>query len=226
VWTPDGATVTFAAENPRQLFSRPVDLSRETELVRPTEGQSNPGSWTPDGQTLVYYAATTGATGRDIWMLPVDGDPAPFLATDFNERGPRLSPDGNWIAYVSNQPGEDRVQVQAFPDGGTIHSVSTGPGSEVVWSRDGRELFYRNGDQMWVVAVETESGFTAGRPELLFEAPYARLFSANAGYANYDVSLDGQQFLMVQQSGIVDGISPLIVVEHWTEELKRLVPVN
>jgi serine/threonine-protein kinase len=223
VWTPDGEAVTFS-DGERQLVSRPVDLSRETELVRPTEGLSFAGSWTPDGRTHVYYAFSGGSSGRDIWMLPVDGDPTPFLATDFSERGPRLSPDGEWIAYISDQAGEDRVYVQAFPEGGQVFNISTGPGTEVVWSRDGTELFYRNRDEMWVVPVETESGFTAGRPELLFEAPYSSWSQASA-YANYDVSLDGQQFLMVQ-GDTAGETSPLIVVLNWFEELTRLVPTN
>ena len=94
-----------------------MDLSRETELILLSEVVNNPGSWTPDGQTLVYYA--TNASGdRDIWMLPVGSEPEVFLATAFNERGPRLSPNGKWLAYISNQTGEDRISVQAFPEGG------------------------------------------------------------------------------------------------------------
>ena len=160
-----------------------------------------------------------------VWMLPTDGEAVPFLATPFNERAPRLSPNGQWVAYVSNQPGEDRVQVQAFPEGGTMHSISTGPGTEVMWSRDGRELFYRNGDQLLAVDVETENGFTAGTPRLLFEVPYDIDFNPGVGYANYDVSRDGQQFLMVQSEAAREGAS-LVVVQNWFEELKRLVPID
>ena len=206
VWTPDGRTVTFGRGGaPRELFSRPVDLSEPAEMIRPTEGSSNPGSWTPDGQTLVYYATSTARGDRDIWMLPRDGDPAVFLATEFNERAPRLSPNGEWLGYISNQTGEDRVFVQAFPQGGEVFPISTGPGTEAVWSRDGTELFYRNGTQMWVVDVETESAFTAGRPSLLFEAPYdLELYNGGVGYANYDVSLNGEHFLMVQSGAAAE----------------------
>ena len=124
-----------------------------------------------------------------------------FLATEFNERAPRLSPNGKWLAYVSNQAGEDRIQVTAFPDRSQMFPVSTGPGTEAVWSRDGRELFYRTGNQLWVVEVDPYS----------FGTPY------------YDVSLDGQQFLMVRP-GAGPGAS-FVVVENWFEELKERVPV-
>ena len=93
-------------------------------------------------------------------------------------------------AYTSNQPGEDRVFVQAFPEGGQVVPISVGQGTEAVWSRDGRELFYRNGDQLWVVDVETEPGFTVGSPRVLFEGRYD--FERNdLGTPNYDVSRDG-----------------------------------
>ena len=135
---------------------------------------------------------------------------------------PRLSLNGNWLAYVSNQAGEDRSQVTAFPDGGQVFTVSTGPGTEPVWSRDGGELFYRNGAQMWVVEVETESGFTVERPTLLFEGPYMADYFGN-GVPHYDVSLDGQQSLMVRSAGAET--PGFVVVEHWFEELKARVPV-
>ena len=101
--------------------------------------------------------------------------------------------------------------------------VSTGPGTEAVWSRDGRELFYRTGNQLWVVEVETEGGFTAERPTLLFERPYM-LDPYSFGAPYYDVSLDGQQFLMVRSG--TDAETPgFVVVENWFEELKQRVPV-
>ena len=216
--------MTFASSRAEglRLHTRPVDLSRETELLRPTEGTSIAGSWTPDGQTFVYYAVNAGGD-RDIWRLSVGGDPVPFLATEFNERAPRLSPNGKWVSYVSNQPGEDRVFVQPFPEGGRVFPVSTGTGTEAVWSRDGRELFYRSGDQLWVVDVETEPDFAAATPRVLFEGRYE--FERNGfGTLNYDVSLDGQRFLMVQSD--TSAASGYAVVLNWTEELKRLVPID
>ena len=113
--------------------------------------------------------------------------------------------------------------MRAFPDGGQVFTVSTGPGTEAVWSRDGRELFYRTGNQLWAVEVETEGGFTAERPTLLFEGLYM-MDPFDFGVPHYDVSLDGQQFLMVRSA---EAETPgFVVVENWFEELKRLVPTN
>ena len=234
LWTPDGAAVTFLSNaddgNRFDLYVRPADLSAETQRLLETPGEGDlrysiPGSWSPDGQTLLYAATNTrGAADLDIWRLPVAGEPVKFLATAFNERAPRLSPNGNWLAYISDQAGEDRIQVTAFPDGGQVFTVSTGPGTEPVWSRDATELFYRNGDQLWVVEVETGGGFTAERPTVLFEDPYMTSTGA-AETPNYDVSLDGEQFLMVR-SGAAAEAPAFTVVLNWFEELKRLVPID
>ena len=221
-WHPDGSVVTFVSDRGDgiQLYSRPIDLSGETELVRATDGTSVPGSWTPDGQTLVYYEVNN-QDDRDIWILPVGGDPVPFLATEFNERAPRLSPNGRWLAYVSDQTGQDRIHVQAFPDGGPVTTVSVGRGSATVWSRDGRELFYRTDNQLWAVPVETESAeFVAGTSRLLFDGNYRLDDSVSS--PSYDVSLDGQQFLAVRDDTEAAG---LIIVQNWFQELTDRVPL-
>ena len=226
VWAPDGVTVTFASSRGAayDLFSRPADLSGDTELLITTTATKIPGSWSPDGQVLVYYEVNP-TTLRDIWMLPGDGDPAPFLVTPFNERAPRLSPDGRWMAYVSDQSGESNVYVQRFPDGGRVIPISTGGGSEAVWSRDGRALFYRSGSQMLAVEVDTTAvDLNVGRPSVIFEGTYDTDPFA-LGNANYDVSLDGERFLMVTGAS-AGAISELTVVQHWFEELKRLVPID
>ena len=226
IWMPDGQTVTFASDLLSGGFhphARPVDLSRDTQLLTRTGIISAPGSWTPDGQTLVYHAGFADSYG-DIWTLTVGADPMEFFSTDFNELHPRLSPNGKWLAYVSDRTGENRVYVQAFPEGGAIQPISTGPGSQALWSRTGRELFYRNGDQLWAVEVETEPGFTAETPTLLFEAPYAA-GTLGLGYPSYDVSLDGQQFLMVREDSPSE-TRGYVMVQNWHEELKRLVPLN
>ncbi len=108
--------------------------------------------------------------------------------------------------------------MQSFPQSRAVIQISTEGGTEPVWSRDGRELFYRNVDQLLVVAVDTEADLRPGRPRLLFEQPYAL---GTVGNPNFDVSLDGQSFLMV--SGDAVGLT---VELNWVEELKRLVPTN
>ena len=227
-WTPDGSRVTFTSDRSGafDLYSQLADGSGPAELLLDAATNPVPGSWSPDGRVLAYYQ-TDPETRGDLWVLPVDGDPSPFLVTESHEVAPRVSPDGRWVAYSSNQSGEYRIYVQPFPDGGRVIPVSTGPGAEPVWSRDGRELFYRDGNRMFAVTVELGPAFTVGRPAVLFEGTY----NLNAGrtFPEYDVSLDGQHFLMVQPGDTSDGISAAnetILVLNWFEELKRLVPTD
>ena len=228
----DGSTITFSSDRSgtTNLYSRPADFSGAAELLLETTDILVPGAWSPDGQLLVYYEVNA-ETQRDLWVLPVNGTPLPFLVTEFNEHSPRLSPDGEWISYVSDQAGENRVYARPFPEGsGTVIPVSTGPGTEAIWSRDGQELFYRTGNrmrnQMMAVPVKLGPQLKVGRPSLLFEGAY-RLDPNNIGNPNYDVSLDGQHFLMATGAIDEDATSPQItVVLNWFEELKRLVPVD
>lgn len=225
IWTPDGSKITFDSTRrggTLDLYWRPADFSGEAELLLEAPEHLVPQSWSPDGQTLVY-TKRSGQTRIDIWSL-VDGVSSPVVVREANDFAPLLAPDGQWLAYVSDQTGENRVYLQGFPEGGRVIPVSTGGGTEPVWSRDGRELFYRNGNQMVVVAVETEPEFNVGTPRVLFEGTYEHE-PVGAGNPNYDVSLDGQRFLMIRRSDTGE-TSALTFVGNWFEELKRLVPLN
>ena len=162
----------------------------------------------------------------DIWLLPFDGDrkPSPFFRTPFNERAAQFSPDGRWIAYMSDESGRFEVYVQPYPGPGGKWQVSTDGGEEPVWGRSGRELFYRNGERMMAVDIATQPTFSAGSPKVLFEGQYAR----NAYFiANYDVAPDGERFLMlkaVEQQE--EALSQFNVVLNWFEELKQRVPTG
>ena len=173
----------------------------------------------------MYYQTTT-ATNRDLFSLSVGGAPVPLRATDFDERAPRLSPDGLWVAFVSNQAGEGRVYMQPVAGGGVV-PVSTGPGTGPVWARDARELFYRDGDRMMVANVVPGSDGAVGTPRVLFEGVFAP-DPYGAGLPNYDVSLDGQRFVMVTgaESGFGATAQGLVLIENWLQELKERVPVN
>jgi len=148
-------------------------------------------------------------------------DPSPFLVTDFNEFAPRLSLDGHWLAYVSDQSGENSIYVRRFPEGDTLNSISTGVGTEPIWSRNGRELFYHSGNQLMVVDVETEPEFGVERPSRLFEG-ICDTDPTLVGSPNYDVSLDGQRFLMVSRRDAAETLA-LTFVQNWFDELQRLV---
>jgi len=222
-WTPDGERVSFISGRTGlfDLYSRPADLSDPAERLLSTAVTEGPGSWSPDGRTFVYQQLTPD--GGDLWMLPAGGDPVSFLTSPFNEQSPRPSVDGRWLAYVSDQAGEPRVYVQRFPDGGPVIPISTGVGTEPVWSRTGRELFYREGTRMFAVEVATSPTFRAGRPELLFDEAYD-LDPIGLSAANYDVALDGQRFLMIRSSGRNEGAEVNIVL-NWFDELERLLRV-
>ena len=123
VWTPDGARLTFSSNvaGTFDLYQKVADESGETELLLETSTPVSMASWSADG-TLVFHELMETGTERDLWVLRRDGAASPFLATEFNELAPSVSPDGRWLAYVSDSSGEDRVYVQPFPDGGTVEA--------------------------------------------------------------------------------------------------------
>ena len=189
-------------------------------------------SWAPDGSALALYR-DAGADGRNIEILPLDGDgtPVPFLSTPFQDRGVSFSPNGRWLAYVSGKSGQDEVYVRPYPGPGAEVTVSNGGGLEPVWGPDGRALFYRNGDQMMVVAVETDERFVAEPPRLLFAGSFAiDLAAGGGGNPNYDIAPDGQSSVMVVSGGSEstdDSVStPITVVLNWTQELLERVPIK
>ena len=220
VWTPDGKRVTFGSvrDGTRDLYWKPADGSGQAEPLLNSENSLIPMSWSPDGKSLVFYEQSP-VGGRDIWVLPRGGDASPFVATAFNERTPLFSPDGRWLAYVSDESGRDEIYVQPYPGPGGKWPISTEGGTEPRWAADGRELFYRLGAKMMVVEVQSEPAFSSGRPQLVFEEPY---LTDQFGTSNYDLSPNGQQFLMIKQEQ-QEGAS-INVVLNWFEELKRLVP--
>jgi eukaryotic-like serine/threonine-protein kinase len=234
IWTPDGARITYAsaiagAEN---LFWRRSDGSGTADRLASSALQQAPAVWTPDGKTLLFIE-NDPATGYDLWTLSLDGDrrPHPFLQTPFNEQYPDISPDGRWLAYVSNQSGPAEVYVQPYPGPGARQQVSVDGGTAPAWSRDGRELFYITAQsvggqaaltKMMVVPVQSKPALTAGTPRMLFEGRYG----ATANIRGYDVAPDGR-FLMVQQKDRpAMRVSEMIIVQNWVEELKQRVRPN
>jgi Tol biopolymer transport system component len=174
-------------------------------------------SWSPLG-TLVF------ANGGDLWSLRASANekPQPFAPSRFNEAEPAFSPDGRWLAYTSDESGRFEVYVTPFPGPGEKYPISIGGGSEPVWDRRGRELFFRNGDQMMVVEVKTQPTFNAGRPRLQFTGSFLRV----PNRINYDVSPDGETFVMVDASEENGAATQVNVLLNWFEEVKRLVPTK
>ena len=225
IWTPDGKRITFGSGSRSggfDLFWQVIDGSAEAEQLRESGATNSfPGSWSPDGSMLAFHEANENMTREDLWIRPKEGQASVFLATEFVELTPQVSPDGQWVAYVSNQTGEPRVFVQPFPDGGRVIPVSAGAGTEPVWSRDRTQLFFRDDTQMMVVQVQLEPTFAAERPEVLFEGPYD-LDPILLGTPNYDSALDGRFLMVTAGEGVP---APQInVVLNWFDELQRLVP--
>jgi hypothetical protein len=146
-----------------------------------------------------------------------DGAPQPVLKTRFNEGSPKLAPGGRWLAYASDEAGRDEICVRPFPGPGGKFQISTGGGSEPCWSRDGRELFYRDGDKMMAARIAPGSTPTMGSAHLLFERPH---LISDTGSGGYDVSSD-RRFLMIESVGPQQPATRINVVLNWFEDLKR-----
>jgi serine/threonine-protein kinase len=233
-WTPDGKRIAFESnkEGPQNLFMQLADGSGGLERLTTSDYNHFPLSWSPDGQLLAFIEFNP-TTGRDIWVLRL-GDPSagsgqvrkaqPFLRTPSDETSPQFSPDGRWLAYASNESGPYEIYVQPYPGPGGKWQISTEGGAEPVWNPNGRELFYRNGDKMMAVDVTTQPSFSVGKPRMLFEGQYQ---PTPVTFPNYDVSPDGQRFLMLKASEQEQAAPTQInVVLNWFEELKRRVPAN
>jgi Tol biopolymer transport system component len=222
-WTPDGKRVMFSSGPPVNLFWQPADGSGKAERLTTGEYRQGPSGWSPDGQLLAFIE-TNPTTGQDIWVLRLSDRKAEvFLRTPANEGGPVFSPNGHWLSYASDESGRWEIYVQPYPGPGAKSQISTDGGREPLWSRNGRELFYRNGNRMIAVDVTTQPDFSAGKGRTLFEGQYR---STNASLPTYDVAADGQRFLMVKQGEQATSAAQLNVVQNWFEELKRRVPTK
>jgi hypothetical protein len=229
VWTPDGKHIAFRSwkAGVMSMWWMPSDRSAPEERLTNVGKRQGVVSFSPDMRYVAFNQYDTGGTASDVWMLPMQGDrePQPFIKSRFNEGSAKFSPDGNWVAYCTNESNMFEVFVQAWPGPGPKTQVSSEGGTDPIWSRNGKELFYRNGDKMIAVAVTTAPVFTASKPRLLWDGHYSHGMSSSCGppgatSANYDVTSDGQRFLMVQDLD-QDAVSTrIVVVVNFAEELK------
>jgi len=224
IWTPDGKHVVYRGTRRgyRNLYWRPADGSGPEERLTTSDNPQGPQSFSPDGRWLAFYE-NDNTTGFDMWVLRMDGDHTPQVLrkTRFNEGVPRFSPDGRWLAYVSDESGRQEIYVQPFQMPGRRWLISTDGGNEPVWSRDGRRLFYVNGDKMMAVDITMQPAFVAGSPRLLYEGRFQSGWELNAT-SGYDVSLDGR-FLRVQAVEPEQPERHINVVINWFQELNQRV---
>ncbi len=224
VWTPDDSRIAITSDKdgPRSVFWQKADGSGGMEKLTSSEYLRAPTSWSADGK-LLSFVEVNPTTGFDIWVLDMkDRKAAPFLRTPFYEVG-LFSPDGRWMAYVSNESGRYEVYVQPYPGPGGKWQISTDGGMDARWSANGRELTYRNGDKMMAVDITTQPAFSAGKPKMLFEGPY---MPPSPTFSYYDVSADGQRFLMLKPVEQAQAATQIVVVQNWFEELKQKVPTG
>ena len=229
VWTPDGRRLTYRSDvgSPGsgsaalRLVWRAADGGSSLEPFNAGEEaggmEPTPWSWSPDGEILAFTVFGPSAS-LDIWILRRSTKKVePLLAGPFIERAPTFSPDGRWLAYVSNESGRPEIYVRPFPGLDRRWQISTGGGRWPRWARATGELFYREGQKMMVVDVRTSPDFSASRPRMLFEKA--------AMLNEFDVTADGQRFVMIDTSNNPTP-TQIEVIVNWFEELKRKVPAK
>lgn len=222
VWSPDGKRIYFssARDGARNVYWKSSDGSGEVIRVTETEAVQWPQGLSPDGGVLLIDEI--GESSMDILRLDLEAssNALPFLRTEAVERLPAIAPNGRFVAYESFIPGARQIYVRTFPEGEGPWQVSHGGGLSPRWSPDGRELFYLQDGALMAVSVETEASFRVLGTRKLFEGSY--LDSSHS----YDVSPDGERFLMIEasESSATRGGSDLVVVLDWFEEMKRLAP--
>lgn len=209
-WNPSGKRIisALAVEGlPRDISEKDFDPEAPEKSIVTMQQDLNRPVWSPDGKYLVFDRLS-GNQGTDIYIddLTKGGKPQPLLATPFNEAYATFSPDGHWLAYVSDESGKDEVYIRSFPEPGTRIQISTEGGTGPLWSRDGKELFYSFGRQMMIVNISSTPEFSASVPRKLFDGPFVW---ERAG--NYDIAPDGQRFVMIYR-GNTEGTTEFVRV--------------
>ena len=222
LWSPDASRIVFtsASRGILDLYEKPASGSGEPRIAVSSLSDKFPTDWTRDGRFLVYHAFGGGSSTWDIWAAPTDGGkPLELFASKFTEAHGRVSPDGRWIAYASDESGRFEIYVTQFPQRRGRWQISTAGGSQPWWRGDGKELFYLGPEQtLMSVPVRPGDAFEAAVPTGLFRANFPTLVPAF--WPNYCATADGQRFLV---SELVPEavVSPINVVLNWTAGLKK-----
>ena len=219
LWSLDGSRIIYALQGDG-LYWQLARIGAAPELFLDRVGMQLSLSWTPTGQLL--FAERAEATGFDVLELNLeDGSVKALLATDFNEYSAAVSLDQRWLAYVSDETGRKEVYLQKYAGSGNKLRISLNGGTEPVWSKDGTELFFRNGPDFYSVGVSTNETNPIGQPDKLFSGPYVPSFTHRP---NYDVSEDGRFVLVDGDWGLTKG--RLDIFLGFSEVISRLVPIE
>jgi len=226
IWTPDGKRLVFSwcKALAMNLFVQAFDGSSPVERLTTGEIHQNPGSWLRNSDAIALVESRPD-TGSDIAVFESrSGRVSPFLNSNYSETYPEISPDGRWIAYSSNESKRSEVYIRPFPGPGGKWQISVSGGMQPLWSKNGKQLFYRWRDQVWIVDVQLDGGLVIGNRRMLFEKPG---YTVGGPIRSYELSLDGQRFLMVKMdTRKPTPVTEMILVQNWFEELKRLVPTG
>ena len=202
------------------MYRRPTGGAVEDELLYESPRFKHPSGFSPDGKLLLFTEYSDSGNGWDVWALPLEGDrkPFPVIRTPFSESSAVFSPDGHWIAYVSDDSGSNQVYVQPFPPTGASERLSTTTGWSPVWLADGREIVYATTDQhfMAVSVSGSRETFHAERPRELFAHRYIR----GQFNSNFSVDPSGQRFLLTEPP-LQRFETPIGVVLNWPSMLPR-----
>jgi eukaryotic-like serine/threonine-protein kinase len=229
VWSADGKRLAYRSwqAGGMTMWAMNADRSAAPERLDPKGTRQSPVSFSPDGKFLTFDQKD-GETDDDAWILPIGGvaEPRPIARTKSGEGGAKFSPDGRWVAYSSTESGKPEIYVQPFPGLGPKIQISNDGGTDPVWRRMGGELYYRAGNKLMMVSVDLRgTELRASAPKMLFEGHYYEGTGASCemggpSSANYDVTPDGQRFLMVRDPTDQVAGTQVVVVLNWAEELK------
>lgn len=231
VWAPDGSSIMFGSTRPAggmmDIYEKQLSGAADAQAVIKSSEWKRPRSWSSDGRFLLYMTEGSGTKDK-LWVLPLIGDrkPVPFLRTQFEEPDGCFSPDGRWVAYVTNESGRYDVYVRPFSldPGGQVSSdgrkwlISENGGSGPMWRKDGKELYYIDLEgKLMAVSVTAGSDFKAGVPKALFQTPPS--VSADNVLGQWAPSPDGKRFLFLVPEN--QDTPPLTVVLNWQAGLKK-----
>ncbi|UCF38227.1 MAG: PD40 domain-containing protein, partial [Acidobacteriota bacterium] len=228
-WSPDGTAVIFASnhEGESHLYSKSADGTGQAERLTTTPGVIQvPGDFTPDGNALVFQRLEF-ETSTDLYLLSLDSNRTtrPLLKTRFNEVEPAISPDGRWIAYVSDESGRHEVYVRPFPDVEQGKwQISTSGGRDPLWDPQGTEVYYLNNETLMASSIDATDTFSSEIPRVVVKIPDMGTSDQSEWGTDWDISPDGQRFLITTNVSESGNQAELVVVLNWFEELQSLVP--